>query len=63
MNIVRTLHYEGSKGQAELISLFDSSSTYSCVHPDFAQKLGNLEPLPRPQNVETASKGHFIEID
>jgi len=63
MNIVRTLHFEGSKGQAELISLFDSGSTYSCIHPDLAQQLGNLELLPRPQKVETASKGHFIEIE
>jgi len=63
MNIVRTLHFEGSKGQAELISLFDSGSTYSSIHPDLAQQLGNLELLPRPQKVETASKGHFIEIE
>jgi hypothetical protein len=63
MNIVRTLHYEGSKGQADLLSLFDSGSTYSCIHPDFAQELGMLEALPRPQEVETASKGSFIRIE
>lgn len=63
MNIVRTLHYEGSKGQAELISLFDSGSTFSCIHPDYASELGNLERLPRPQNVETAAKGNFILIE
>ncbi len=63
MNIVRTLHYEGSKDQAELISLFDSGSTYSCVHPDFAQKLGEPQPLPKPRNVETAAKGNFILIE
>ena len=63
MNLVRTLHFEGSKGQAELNSLFDSGATYSCIHPEVAEKLGILELLPRPQKVETASKGHFIEIE
>lgn len=63
MNIVRTLHFEGSKGEAELASLFDSGSTYSCIHPDHAQALATLEALPKPQNVETASKGHFIELN
>ena len=63
MNIVRTLHFEGSKGEAELASLFDSGSTYSCIHPDFARQLATLEPLPKPQNVETAAKGHFIRIE
>ncbi|MDQ3011060.1 MAG: retropepsin-like domain-containing protein [Acidobacteriota bacterium] len=63
MNIIRTLHFEGSKGEAELVSLFDSGSTYSCIHPDFAEKLDRLNPLPRPQKVETASKWHFIEIN
>jgi predicted aspartyl protease len=63
MNIIRTLHYEGAKGQAELASLFDSGSTYSCIHPDFAKELGHLEPLPKPRNVETASKGNFIRVE
>jgi len=63
MTIIRNLHFEGSKGQAELTSLFDGGSTYSCIHPDFAKTLGTLEPLPKPQKVETAAKGHFLEID
>jgi predicted aspartyl protease len=62
MTIIRKLHFEGSKGQAELDSLFDGGSTYSCIHPDHAEKLGILEAPPRPQKVETASKGHFIEL-
>ncbi|MFN0123099.1 MAG: retropepsin-like aspartic protease [Blastocatellia bacterium] len=63
MNIIRTLHFEGSKGQADLASLFDSGSTYSRIHADVAKDLGTLEAMPRPQRVETATKGHFIEID
>ncbi|MGH9839136.1 MAG: retropepsin-like aspartic protease [Blastocatellia bacterium] len=63
MTIIRKLHFEGSKGQADLTSLFDGGSTYSCIHPDYAEQLGVLEALPRPQKVETAAKGHFIEIE
>lgn len=61
--ITRTLHFEGSKGEAELESLFGSGSTYSCIRPDFAEALGVTQPLHRPRNVETASKGSFIRIE
>src|SRR5215211_1015872 len=61
--IIRTLHFAGSKGEAELESLFDGGSTYSCIRPDVAEALGVTQPLSRPREVKTASKGSFIRIE
>lgn len=63
MILIRTMHFEGSQGTAELNALFDSGATYSCIRPDVAPKLGNLDAMPRPLNVETASAGHFLRIE
>ncbi|PJB73279.1 MAG: hypothetical protein CO096_06190 [Armatimonadetes bacterium CG_4_9_14_3_um_filter_66_14] len=62
MIIERILHFEGSKGRAELSALFDSGATYSCIHPESAELLAPAEPLPRPLDVEPASEGGFIRI-
>lgn len=61
--ITRKLHFEGSKGEAELESLFDSDLTYSCIHPDLAKALGVTQPLRHPRDVEPAAKGNFIRIE
>ncbi|NOT59302.1 MAG: retroviral-like aspartic protease [Acidobacteria bacterium] len=45
------------------MTLFDSGSTYSCLDPETAAKLGNVEKLPDPLEVETADKGHFLRIE
>ena len=63
MVLVRPLDFRGAKGTAELNALFDSGSTYSCLNPEIAGRLGTLEPLPDPLEVETADKGHFIRIE
>lgn len=63
MVLTQSLNFRGSKGRADLLALFDSGSTYSCLNPEVAAKLGNLEALPDPLEVETADKGHFIRIE
>jgi predicted aspartyl protease len=63
MAITRTLNFRGSKGQENLQTLFDSGSTFSCIHPDVAEKLEPADTLPDPFNVETATKGHFIKVE
>lgn len=63
MVLTQTLEFRGSKGQAELNTLFDSGSTYSCLTPEIAEKLGRVDSLPDPLLVETADKGHFIQIE
>jgi len=63
MILTKTMHFEGSKGTAELTALFDSGATYSCIRPDLVPGLEEARPLPKPLNVETASEGNFIRID
>jgi hypothetical protein len=62
MIIERTLEFRGSKGRANLMALFDSGATYSCVNASDVDGLANREPLPDPIDVETASDGNFIRI-
>jgi len=62
MIIERTLEFRGSKGRANLMALFDSGATYSCVNASDVDGLANREPLPDPLDVETASYGNFIRI-
>ncbi len=63
MVITRTLNFRGSKGRDDLHTLFDSSSSISCIDPALAEKLEIVTLLPDPFNVETASKGHFIKAE
>ncbi|MBU1487009.1 retropepsin-like domain-containing protein [bacterium] len=46
--IEKSVRLVGSKGEKEVSTLFDSGSTYSCILPELAEKLGILEPLPEP---------------
>jgi len=55
--------FKGSKGQANLISLFDSGASFSCIRPDVAARLANLEPLPDVMHIQTASGGHEIRVE
>ena len=56
------IHFEGSKGEKTLNSLFDSGATFSCIHPDKVEQLETLVPLHKPLKIGTASEGHYIEI-
>jgi hypothetical protein len=63
MSVIKLpLLYVGSKGEAHLLSLFDSGANLSCINPDFVGKLGNPSKLGRPRSVATAAEGHYIEI-
>jgi len=52
----------GSKGEHELVGLFDSGSTYSCIDRALAETLGALEPLPSPLSLETVEVGRVMEV-
>ncbi|MGQ9625970.1 MAG: aspartyl protease family protein [Anaerolineae bacterium] len=60
--IEKKIKLVGSKGECELIALFDSGATYSCIDRDLAATLGSLEPLPEPFLLETARKGAMLEV-
>jgi len=60
--IEKEIKLVGSKGEQELVGLFDSGATYSCIDRDLAKKLGALEPLPSPRSLETAEAGRTVEV-
>lgn len=57
------LKFEGSKGEKTLYALFDSGATFSCIHPDYAAEIANIDKLFHHLEVSTASEGHYIRID
>ena len=63
MSIIKLpLLYEGSQGEKHLYTLFDSGATFSCISPEAAEGLGNMEKLYRPMEVATAAVGHYLRI-
>ena len=54
--IEKEIRLAGSRGEKELIALFDSGSTYSCIKPGLAEILGRPEPLPEPMEFGTAKE-------
>jgi hypothetical protein len=59
--IEKKIKLKGSKGEKEVLALFDSGATYSCIHPELAEQLEVLTPLPRGIEFETAEKGQKIK--
>lgn len=54
--IQKLIKVAGSKGSEEVEAIFDSGSTYSCIHPELASKLGMIEALPEPMEFKTAEE-------
>ena len=63
MSIIKIpLHFEGSKGEATFYSLFDSGASFSCITPECADQIANLEKLWKPLEISTAAVGHYLKI-
>lgn len=58
--IEKPIKLEGSKGEKEVIAIFDSGSTYSCIEPELASELGIVENIPTPMDFSTAKKGEKL---
>jgi len=58
--IVKEIRLKGSKGEVKREAIFDSGATYSCIHPELAEKLGTIEPLPEPMEFSTAKEGERV---
>jgi predicted aspartyl protease len=58
--VQKKTHFEGSIGTEEALALFDTGSTYSCIRPEIAKKLGIVEKLPRPIVLGTAKEGEGV---
>jgi hypothetical protein len=50
----------GSKGRKQVIALFDSGASYSCVTKELAASIAHLEPLTEPMEFETAEEKSFV---
>ena len=60
--IQKELKLVGFKGEIEIIGLFDSGATYSCIDRRLAEELGILVPLRDPFLLETAEAGRMVEV-
>ena len=61
--IEKEIKLVGSKGEHELIGLFDRGVTYSWIDRDLAEKLGPLDSLPSPLSLDTAEAGRTVEVN
>ena len=59
--IQKLIKVAGSKGSEEAEAIFDADSTYSCIHPELASKLGMIEALPEPMEFKTAEEGRNLQ--
>jgi len=55
--IEKRIRLVGSKGSKEVVALFDSGATYSCVRSDLAKQLEKVVPIPGAMTFSTAKKG------
>lgn len=62
MIIKENILFEGSKGDINLLTLFDTGSTFSCVREDLIENIEVLTPLKEPLMIETASEGQYIKV-
>ncbi len=63
MSVIKLpLLYEGTKGDARLMTLFDSGANLSCINQSFAEQLGGALSIGRVRHLGTASEAHFIEV-
>jgi hypothetical protein len=58
--IEKKIKLKGSKGEGDVVAIFDSGATYSCIHPKIASKLEILLPLPEPKHFGTAESGSEV---
>lgn len=58
--IEKKIRLNGSKGGEDAVAIFDSGSSYSCIQPKLAKRLGVIESLPKPKNFGTAEKKRTI---
>lgn len=57
------VRYEGSNGEKILYTLFDSGSSYSCIHPDHVREIAEPNKIRKPLHVATASSDGLILVN
>jgi len=61
--MIKEIRLRGSKGEMKREAIFDSGSTYSCIHPDLAESLEILIPLPESMEFSTAKEGKKVTAE
>lgn len=61
--IIKEIRFKGSRGEIKKEAIFDSGSTYSCIHPELAKKLEIFIPLPEPMEFSTAKEGEKVRAE
>jgi hypothetical protein len=56
----KSIRLVGSKGETEIVAIFDSGATYSCISPELAEKLEVVVKLPEPMDFGTAEMGRKV---
>lgn len=60
--IVNRVKLVGSKGEKKVDALYDGGASLSFITKKLAEKLGNIDKLPKPMEFETAKEGDKIEV-
>jgi hypothetical protein len=58
--IEEPIELRGSRGSRQVVALFDSGSTYSCIRPDIASEVEVVVPLPEPMEFGRAKDGESM---
>ena len=61
--IIKEIRLRGSEGELKKRAIFDSGSTYSCIHPELAEALEIMVPLPEPMEFSTAKEGEKVTAE
>ncbi len=58
--IQKPLKLVGFKGKKEVLAIFDSGASYSCIKPELAQELEVILTLPEPMEFGTAEENRKL---
>jgi len=58
-----TARLKGNLGEAQVVALFDSGASYSCIRRATAESIAHLEPLDEEMVFETADTGATITAE
>lgn len=62
MEIYQTTTFEGSSASINLDALYDLKSSFSCVSPETARRLGVVDKISDPFMLHTQKNGHYIDV-
>ena len=60
--IEKKIRLKGPLGEKEVIALFDSGASVSCIRPDIAEELAQSIPVNPPLLISTADEGNSMFV-